>query len=156
MSSSVTPNYTESNIRSLEWNEHIRLRPGMYVGPHETAIYVLLKEAVDNSIDEFIMGCGKRITITITSNPDGSQTVTVRDFGRGIPLGSVVDCAGKPNTGGKYDDEAFQRSVGLNGIGLKAVNALSRECIIQSFREDQTRRVEFSRGVLVISFKMNL
>ena len=154
MSSSVLPNYTESNIRSLEWNEHIRLRPGMYVGPHETAIYVLLKEAVDNSIDEFIMGCGKRITITIATNLDHSQTVTVRDFGRGIPLGSVVDCAGKPNTGGKYDDEAFQRSVGLNGIGLKAVNALSRECIIQSYREDQTRRVEFSRGILVKDHKI--
>lgn len=147
--------YTEDHIRSVEWNEHIRIRPGMYVGKlgdgaaHDDGIYLLLKEAIDNSVDEFIMGCGKRIDVTIETNPDGTQTVTVRDFGRGIPLGSVVDCAGKPNTGGKYDSEAFQRSAGLNGIGLKAVNALSREFVIQSFRDDKTRQAEFACGKLV-------
>lgn len=147
--------YTEANIRSLEWNEHIRRRPGMYIGrlgdgaAQDDGIYILLKEVIDNSIDEFTMGAGKRIDVTLRSNDDGTQTVTVRDFGRGIPLGSVVDCAGKPNTGGKYDSEAFQRSVGLNGVGLKAVNALSCQFSIQSFREDKTRRADFCRGDLV-------
>ena len=147
--------YTETHIRSLEWNEHIRRRPGMYIGrlgygaAHDDGIYILLKETVDNSIDEFTMGCGKRINITLKSNPDGTQTMTVRDFGRGIPLGSLVDCAGKPNTGGKYDSEAFQRSVGLNGVGLKAVNALSSSFIIQAFREGKTRRAEFAAGALL-------
>src|SRR4051794_36479228 len=147
--------YTESNIRSLDWNEHIRRRPGMYIGrlgdgaAHDDGIYVLLKETIDNSIDEFTMGCGKRIDITVTPNPDGTQTATVRDFGRGIPLGSLVDCAGKPNTGGKYDSEAFQRSVGLNGVGLKAVNALSSAFEIHAFREDKTRAAEFAGGNLV-------
>lgn len=147
--------YTEANIRSLEWNEHIRRRPGMYIGrlgdgaAHDDGIYILLKETLDNSIDEFTMGAGKRIDVAVTSNPDGTQTVTVRDFGRGIPLGSVVDCAGKPNTGGKYDSEAFQRSVGLNGVGLKAVNALSSAFTIQSFRDEKTRKADFNAGNLL-------
>ena len=149
------PAYTESNIRHLPWNEHIRRRPGMYIGrlgdgaAHDDGIYILLKETIDNSIDEFVMGCGKRIEVALATNADGTQTMTVRDYGRGIPLGSLVDCAGKPNTGGKYDSEAFQRSVGLNGVGLKAVNALSVTFLIQAFREEKTRTAEFSRGVLV-------
>ncbi|MHA3772614.1 DNA topoisomerase IV subunit B [Verrucomicrobiota bacterium sgz303538] len=147
--------YTEANIRSLEWNEHIRRRPGMYIGrlgdgaAHDDGIYILLKEVIDNSIDEFTMGVGKRIDVSLTTNSDDTQTVTVRDFGRGIPLGSVVDCAGKPNTGGKYDSEAFQRSVGLNGVGLKAVNALSCGFTIQSFREEKTRLADFKAGNLI-------
>ncbi len=153
--SQLPAKYTEANIRSLEWNEHIRRRPGMYIGrlgdgaAHDDGIYVLLKETVDNSIDEFTMGAGKRIEVGIVENPDGTQTVTVRDYGRGIPLGSVIDCAGKPNTGGKYDSEAFQRSVGLNGVGLKAVNALSTAFKIQSYREDKTRIADFALGNLV-------
>ena len=147
--------YTEANIRHLPWNEHIRRRPGMYIGrlgdgaAHDDGIYIMLKETIDNSIDEFIMGCGKRIEVVLTTNEDGTQTVSVRDYGRGIPLGSLVDCAGKPNTGGKYDSEAFQRSVGLNGVGLKAVNALSLIFTIQAFREEKTRTADFSRGNLV-------
>lgn len=153
--SAPTAKYTEENIRSLEWNEHIRRRPGMYIGrlgdgaAHDDGIYILLKETIDNSIDEFTMGAGKRIDVSLAVNPDGTQTVTVRDFGRGIPLGSLVDCAGKPNTGGKYDSEAFQRSVGLNGVGLKAVNALSSSFTIQAFREDKTRHAEFAAGDLL-------
>ena len=152
----TTPaSYTETNIRSLDWNEHIRRRPGMYIGrlgdgaAHDDGIYILLKETADNSIDEFTMGCGKRINITLSSNSDGTQTMSVRDFGRGIPLGSLVDCAGKPNTGGKYDSEAFQRSVGLNGVGLKAVNALSSKFTIQSFREGKARCADFAGGALI-------
>lgn len=153
--SQVPAKYTEENIRSLEWNEHIRRRPGMYIGrlgdgaAHDDGIYILLKETMDNSIDEFTMGCGKRIDVGLTVNADGTQTVTVRDYGRGIPLGSLVDCAGKPNTGGKYDSEAFQRSVGLNGVGLKAVNALSCSFCIQTFREEKTRVAEFAAGNLL-------
>lgn len=153
--SSAVAKYTEANIRSLEWHEHIRRRPGMYIGrlgdgaAHDDGIYILLKETVDNSIDEFTMGCGRRIEIHVAPNKDGTQSVSVRDFGRGIPLGSVVDCAGKPNTGGKYDSEAFQRSVGLNGVGLKAVNALSARFSIQSFRDGKTRRADFARGKLL-------
>ncbi len=126
----------------------------MYIGrlgdgaAHDDGIYILLKETIDNSIDEFTMGCGKRIDVSVAVNADGTQTVTVRDFGRGIPLGSLIDCAGKPNTGGKYDSEAFQRSVGLNGVGLKAVNALSASFVIQSFREEQTRKADFATGNL--------
>lgn len=153
--SQVPARYTEENIRSLEWNEHIRRRPGMYIGrlgdgaAHDDGIYILLKETTDNSIDEFTMGCGKRIDVSLAPNADGTQQITVRDFGRGIPLGSLVDCAGKPNTGGKYDSEAFQRSVGLNGVGLKAVNALSSSFTIQTYREEKTRVAEFSRGNLL-------
>ncbi len=153
--SQVPAKYTEENIRSLEWNEHIRRRPGMYIGrlgdgaAHDDGIYILLKETMDNSIDEFTMGCGKRIDVSLAVNPDGTQTMTVRDYGRGIPLGSLVDCAGKPNTGGKYDSEAFQRSVGLNGVGLKAVNALSSAFRIQTFREEKTRVAEFATGNLL-------
>lgn len=126
----------------------------MYIGrlgdgaAHDDGIYILLKETIDNSIDEFTMGCGKRIEVAIASSGDSGQTASVRDFGRGIPLGSLVDCAGKPNTGGKYDSEAFQRSVGLNGVGLKAVNALSTSFTIQTFREDKTRVAEFAAGEL--------
>jgi topoisomerase-4 subunit B len=160
MSSPAKSTYTEANIRSLEWNEHIRRRPGMYIGrlgdgaAHDDGIYILLKETIDNSIDEFTMGSGKRIDITVARPENGTQRVTVRDYGRGIPLGSVVDCAGKPNTGGKYDSEAFQRSVGLNGVGLKAVNALASSFLIQSYREDKTRQAEFSRGNLIVDHKV--
>ena len=119
--------YTEDNIRSLDWKEHIRMRPGMYIGKlgdgssPDDGIYILVKEVLDNSIDEYVMGAGKTIEISI----QGSK-VTVRDYGRGIPLGKVVDVVSKMNTGGKYDSKAFKKSVGLNGVGTKAVNALVR------------------------------
>ncbi len=142
-------NYTEDSIRSLDWREHIRLRPGMYIGKlgdgahRDDGIYVLVKEVIDNSIDEFVMGYGKRIDIEITNGK-----VTVRDFGRGIPLGKVVECVSKINTGGKYDSTAFQKSVGLNGVGTKAVNALSSYFRVQSVREGKTTWAEFSKGDL--------
>lgn len=142
--------YTEDNIKSLEWHEHIRMRPGMYIGKlgngqsPDDGIYVLAKEIIDNSIDEFVMGAGKKIEIEI-----GDREVRVRDYGRGIPLGKVIDCVSKMNTGGKYDSEAFQKSVGLNGVGTKAVNALSERFIVQSFRDGKCKKAEFSRGVLV-------
>ncbi|WP_039053480.1 DNA topoisomerase IV subunit B [Sphingobacterium sp. T2] len=142
--------YNEDSIRSLDWKEHIRLRPGMYIGKlgdgsaYDDGIYVLLKEIVDNSIDEFVMGAGKTIDITVTENK-----VSVRDYGRGIPLGSVVDVVSKINTGGKYDSKAFQKSVGLNGVGTKAVNALSTQFTVQSYRDGKTRIASFSKGVLV-------
>lgn len=142
--------YTEDNIKSLEWHEHIRMRPGMYIGKlgngqsPDDGIYVLAKEIIDNSIDEFVMGAGKRIEIEIQD-----REVHVRDYGRGIPLGKVIDCVSKMNTGGKYDSEAFQKSVGLNGVGTKAVNALSDKFIVQSFRDGKCKKAEFSRGVLV-------
>jgi topoisomerase-4 subunit B len=142
-------NYTEDNIRSLDWQEHIRLRPGMYIGKlgdgssPDDGIYILLKEVIDNSIDEFAMGHGKRIDVTIK---DGS--VTVRDYGRGIPLGKVIDCVSKMNTGAKYDSEAFQKSVGLNGVGTKAVNALSSWFRVTAVREGKAKVAEFSRGKL--------
>ncbi|MBP5247556.1 MAG: type IIA DNA topoisomerase subunit B [Fibrobacter sp.] len=142
--------YTEDNIKSLEWHEHIRMRPGMYIGKlgdgqsPDDGIYVLAKEIIDNSIDEFVMGAGKRIEITIED-----REVRVRDYGRGIPLGKVVDCVSKMNTGGKYDSEAFQKSVGLNGVGTKAVNALSDKFIVQSFRDGKCKKAEFCKGVLV-------
>lgn len=142
--------YTEDNIKSLEWHEHIRMRPGMYIGKlgdgqsPDDGIYVLAKEIIDNSIDEFVMGAGKKIEIEI-----GDREVRVRDYGRGIPLGKVIDCVSKMNTGGKYDSEAFQKSVGLNGVGTKAVNALSEKFTVQSFRDGKCKRAEFSRGVLV-------
>ena len=145
----MSADYTEENIRSLDWKEHIRLRPGMYIGKlgdgasPDDGIYILLKEVIDNSIDEFVMGHGKVIEVNI----DGTQ-VRVRDFGRGIPLGKLKDCASKINTGAKYDSEAFKKSVGLNGVGIKAVNALSGEFSIQAFRENKTRCVQFARGSL--------
>jgi len=142
--------YNEDSIRSLDWKEHIRLRPGMYIGKlgdgsaYDDGIYVLLKEVVDNSIDEFVMGAGKTIEITVTD-----QKVSVRDYGRGIPIGSVVDVVSKINTGGKYDSKAFQKSVGLNGVGTKAVNALSTSFVVQSYRQGKTRIAEFSKGELL-------
>ena len=142
--------YNEDSIRSLDWKEHIRLRPGMYIGKlgdgsaYDDGIYVLLKEVVDNSIDEFVMGAGKIVDITVNEN-----RVTVRDYGRGIPIGSVVDVVSKINTGGKYDSKAFQKSVGLNGVGTKAVNALSNQFTVQSYRQNITRIAQFSKGELV-------
>lgn len=141
--------YDESSIRSLDWREHIRLRPGMYIGKlgdgssKDDGIYVLVKETVDNSIDEHMMGYGKTIDIKITD-----QKVVVRDYGRGIPLGKVVDVVSKINTGAKYDSGAFQKSVGLNGVGTKAVNALSNYFKVQAFRDGQTKLAEFKRGKL--------
>ena len=141
--------YTEDNIRSLDWKEHIRLRPGMYIGKlgdgsaPDDGIYVLIKEIIDNSIDEFVMGHGKQIDISIKD-----KLVTIRDYGRGIPLGAVVDCVSKINTGGKYDSRAFQKSVGLNGVGTKAVNALSTYFKVESFREGDTKVAEFEKGEL--------
>ncbi|WP_257666206.1 DNA topoisomerase IV subunit B [Parapedobacter tibetensis] len=146
----MTAAYNEDSIRSLDWKEHIRLRPGMYIGKlgdgsaYDDGIYVLLKEVMDNSIDEFVMGAGKTIEITVNE-----QKVSVRDYGRGIPLGSVVDVVSKINTGGKYDSKAFQKSVGLNGVGTKAVNALSSSFTVQSYRQGKTRIAEFSQGELL-------
>ncbi len=143
-------NYSEDSIRSLDWKEHIRLRPGMYIGKlgdgsaYDDGIYVLLKEIVDNSIDEFVMGAGKSIDISISEHK-----VTIRDYGRGIPLGKVIDCVSKINTGGKYDSKAFQKSVGLNGVGTKAVNALSTAFTVQSYRDGKTKKAEFEKGELV-------
>ena len=146
--------YTDDNIRTLEWNKHIRQRPGMYIGrlgngdnPGD-GIYVLLKEIVDNSIDEFSMGFGKQIQITVSDN-----TVTIRDFGRGIPLDSVVKATNNLNTGGKFDDSAFKKSVGLNGVGTKAVNALSSSFYIESFRDGQSSWAKYERGILLDSGK---
>jgi topoisomerase-4 subunit B len=142
-------NYTEDNIRSLDWQEHIRLRPGMYIGKlgdgssPDDGIYVLLKEVVDNCIDEHTMGYGKHVDVKI----DG-KTITVRDYGRGIPLGKVVDVVSKMNTGAKYDSKAFQKSVGLNGVGTKAVNALSNSFKVTAFRDGKEKTAEFERGVL--------
>ncbi len=141
--------YTEDNIRSLDWKEHIRMRPGMYIGKlgdgaaYDDGIYVLLKEVLDNSIDEFVMGNGRTIEISIKD-----KTVKVRDYGRGVPLGKVVDVVSKINTGGKYDSKAFKKSVGLNGVGTKAVNALSSYFQIESNRDEKTKIAEFSRGEL--------
>lgn len=148
-------NYTEENIRSLDWKEHIRMRPGMYIGKlgdgssPDDGIYILLKETIDNSIDEFVMGSGKTIEITIKDH-----TVTVRDFGRGIPLGKVVDVVSKMNTGGKYDSKAFKKSVGLNGVGTKAVNALSTYFRVESIRDEQIKAAEFSKGELTHEFNI--
>lgn len=142
--------YTEDAIQTLDWREHIRLRPGMYIGKlgngsmPDDGLYVLLKEVIDNSIDEFVMGTGKKIIVTIS--PAGR--CEVRDFGRGIPLGKLFECAARINTGGKYDGEAFKKSVGLNGVGIKAVNALSSVFEIQAFRDGQTRRLRFHGGEL--------
>lgn len=145
-----THSYNEASIRSLDWREHVRLRPGMYIGKlgdgsaYDDGIYVLLKEILDNSIDEYVMGYGKRVSLQVTG-----QRVAVRDYGRGIPLGKMIDCVSKINTGGKYDSIAFQKSVGLNGIGTKAVNALSTYFRVQSFRGGRTRTAVFQRGILV-------
>jgi topoisomerase-4 subunit B len=147
MSENVQVNYSEDNIRTLDWQEHIRLRPGMYIGKlgdgssADDGIYILLKEILDNSIDEFRMKSGKRIEIKVDEGK-----VTIRDFGRGIPLGKVVDAVSKMNTGGKYDSKAFKKSVGLNGVGTKAVNALSDYFKVRSFREGKMKIAEFSRG----------
>lgn len=142
-------NYTEDNIRSLDWKEHIRMRPGMYIGKlgdgssPDDGIYILLKEVLDNSIDEYVMGAGKTIEISI----QGTK-VTVRDYGRGIPLGKVVDVVSKMNTGGKYDSKAFKKSVGLNGVGTKAVNALSSFFRVESTRDNKSASAEFEQGNL--------
>ncbi len=143
--------YTDDSIRSLEWSEHIRLRPGMYIGKlgdgssPDDGIYVLIKEILDNSIDEFVMNNGKIIEVTIKD-----QLVCVRDYGRGIPLGKLVDCVSKINTGAKYDSKVFKKAVGLNGVGAKAVNALSSFFKVQSIREGRTRIVEFHQGDVVL------
>src|SRR5437773_1730273 len=142
--------YTEDSIKSLDWREHIRTRPGMYIGKlgdgssKDDGIYLLLKEVIDNSIDEFVMGYGKTIEINIDNG-----RVTVRDYGRGIPLGKVIECVSRINTGGKYDSKAFQKSVGLNGVGTKAVNALSTQFKVQAWRDGKTKTAEFLNGNLV-------
>ncbi len=150
-----TISYDEDNIKSLDWNEHIRLRPGMYIGKlgdgasQDDGIYVLIKEVIDNSIDEYVMGHGKNIDITIDQGK-----VTVRDYGRGIPLGKVIDCVSKINTGGKYDSRAFKKSVGLNGVGTKAVNALSTFFRVESYRDGETKVAEFKAGNIVQDYKV--
>ena len=147
--------YSEDNIRSLDWKEHIRMRPGMYIGKlgdgtaYDDGIYILLKEVIDNSIDEYAMGHGKNIDISIKD-----KVVKVRDYGRGIPLGKVIDCVSKMNTGGKYDSKAFQKSVGLNGVGTKAVNALSSYFRVESVRDGELKKAEFERGNLTIDSKI--
>ena len=145
----MMPNYDEGSIKTLDWQEHIRKRPGMYIGKlgdgsaADDGIYVLLKEVVDNSIDEFMMGNGKKIEVHVSD-----ELVTVRDFGRGIPLGKLLDVASKMNTGAKYDSEVFKKSVGLNGVGIKAVNALSSHFLIKSFREGEVKEISFGRGLV--------
>lgn len=154
MSDNTTLNYSEDNIRTLDWQEHIRLRPGMYIGKlgdgssADDGIYILLKEIIDNSVDEFVMKSGKRIEIKID---DGKATI--RDYGRGIPLGKVVDAVSKMNTGGKYDSKAFKKSVGLNGVGTKAVNALSEFFKVKSVRDGRSKTAEFSKGIITENFK---
>ena len=139
--------YTEESIRSLDWKEHIRLRPGMYIGKlgdgssADDGIYVMIKEVVDNCIDEYTMGHGKQIEVMIEE-----KTVSVRDYGRGIPLGKVVDVVSKINTGAKYDSKAFQKAVGLNGVGIKAVNALSQSFTVAAFRDGREKRASFQKG----------
>lgn len=147
--------YTEDNIRTLEWKEHIRMRPGMYIGKlgdgtsSDDGVYILLKEVIDNSIDEHMMGHGKEIKIDVSEEGQ----VVVRDYGRGIPLGKLYDCAAKINTGAKYDSDAFQKAVGLNGVGIKAVNALSNYFYIQAWRENETRAIEFKAGKVIAEDK---
>ncbi|HPK39690.1 MAG TPA: toprim domain-containing protein [Bacteroidales bacterium] len=142
--------YTEDNFQTLEWNEHIRLRPGMYIGKlgdgstPDDGLYILIKEVIDNSVDEYAMGYGKVITVTIADN-----VISVRDYGRGIPFGKVIEAANKMNTGAKYDNKSFQKAVGLNGVGLKAVNATSIMFYIESFREGKSRFGKFSKGLLL-------
>ena len=147
--------YTEDDIKSLDWKEHIRMRPGMYIGKlgdggsADDGIYILLKEVMDNSVDEFIMGNGSKLTVDI----DTEGRVEIRDYGRGIPLGKLHDCAAKINTGAKYDSEAFKKSVGLNGVGIKAVNALSEFFEIQAWRDGQTKAIEYSKGEIIADMK---
>jgi len=146
----MTANYSEETIRTLDWKEHIRKRPGMYIGKlgdgssPDDGIYILLKEVIDNSIDEYMMGFGKTIEVSIDEH-----RVSIRDFGRGVPLGKVVDVASKMNTGAKYDSKVFKKSVGLNGVGIKAVNALSASFTIQSFREGKMKSADFGEGELL-------
>jgi topoisomerase-4 subunit B len=148
--------YTEDNIRSLDWKEHIRMRPGMYIGKlgdgssPDDGIYILIKEVLDNCIDEFVMGAGKTIEIKIVDSQ-----VIIRDYGRGIPLGKVVDVVSKMNTGGKYDSRAFKKSVGLNGVGTKAVNALSSSFVVESVRDEQAKMASFSSGALIEEGEIN-
>lgn len=143
-------NYSEDSIKTLDWQEHIRKRPGMYIGKlgdgksRDDGIYVLIKEVLDNSIDEFAMGFGKNINIKLEES-----SISIRDYGRGIPLGKLIDVASKMNTGAKYDSKVFKKSVGLNGVGIKAVNALSKSFIITAYREGEARQAEFSKGILV-------
>ncbi len=145
----MTPQYDEGSIKTLDWQEHIRKRPGMYIGKlgdgsaYDDGIYVLLKEVMDNSIDEFMMGNGKKIDVHVSND-----LVSVRDYGRGIPLGKVVDVASKMNTGAKYDSKVFKKSVGLNGVGIKAVNALSSRFTVKAFRENEVKVVDFSKGII--------
>ncbi len=144
-------NYTEEDIQTLDWREHLRQRPGMYIGKlgdgsmSDDGLYILLKEVIDNAVDEYVMGAGRKILVSISPE----SRCEVRDFGRGIPLGKLFECAARINTGGKYDGEAFKKAVGLNGVGLKAVNALSSEFEIQSYREGRTRRILFREGIQV-------
>ena len=146
----MSGNYSEENIRTLEWKEHIRLRPGMYIGKLgdgsslDDGIYVLLKEVMDNAIDEYMMGYGRKIDVSINGS-----VVRVRDYGRGIPLGKVLDVTSRMNTGAKYDSKAFKKSVGLNGVGIKAVNALSSSFVLRSFRDGQVKSIEFNAGDVV-------
>src|SRR6056297_2278752 len=146
----MSANYSEEGIRTLDWKEHIRKRPGMYIGKlgdgssADDGIYILIKEVLDNSVDEYMMGYGKTIEIHVNE-----EEVSIRDFGRGIPLGKVMDVASKMNTGAKYDSKVFKKSVGLNGVGIKAVNALSSSFVIQSHREGKIKSVEFTRGELI-------
>jgi topoisomerase-4 subunit B len=149
-------NYDEDKIRTLDWREHIRLRPGMYIGKLgngsaiDDGIYILVKEVIDNALDEHMMGFGKTIEISVSE-----YEVTVKDYGRGVPLGKVVDVVSKMNTGAKYDSETFQKSVGLNGVGTKAVNALSSYFLIESTREGKARRAEFEKGALIKETEIN-
>ncbi len=149
----MSAEYTEDSIRSLDWKEHIRLRPGMYIGKlgdgssHDDGIYVLIKEIIDNSIDEYVMGHGKTIEVTINE-----KEVTIRDYGRGMPLGKVDECVSKINTGAKYDSKVFKKAVGLNGVGSKAVNALSSYFKVQSVRDGKTKILEYERGAVVNDF----
>ncbi|MCA6440175.1 MAG: ATP-binding protein, partial [Chitinophagaceae bacterium] len=146
--------YDEDSIRSLDWREHIRLRPGMYIGKlgdgaaADDGIYVLIKEVIDNCIDEYTMGYGKHVDLSIEG-----KSVRVRDYGRGIPLGKVVDVVSKINTGAKYDSKAFQKSVGLNGVGTKAVNALSNYFKVTAYRDGKEKTAEFEKGVLIKEHK---
>ena len=154
MAEKDTSRYEDDSIRSLDWKEHIRLRPGMYIGKlgdgssADDGIYVLLKETIDNCIDEHTMGHGRHVDVNITGNE-----ITVRDYGRGIPLGKVVDVVSKINTGAKYDSKAFQKSVGLNGVGTKAVNALSSYFKVTSFRDGREKAAEFKQGNLIKEHK---